>query len=344
MTEKSLILSLAGIAGGVVLGLSGCSSDSSSAPKVVKSEEGGLTAISASMHTVKPPSAPRLPINTVFKGESRYRALMARGEREGWRNLPLGNRTVKFATAMLGLPYVNYTLEVDDHIESPVVNLNGMDCWTFYENALGMARLLRYKPGPYTKQDLLHMIELERYRGGRCTGNYLSRLHHLEEVFYDNQRRGLGTNITPSLPGAVRMRREIREMSVSWRSYRYLRNNRELIPKMAKIERRVSGLTVYQIPKSKVRAIESRLQSGDICAITSNWKYGYTSHVGLIVRRGNRAWFMHATSMRDKGRRMILDKPISDYLREGSSHAGIVIFRPRDLPPSKMWHRQLAAR
>ena len=343
MEGKLLFVSLAGAAGVLVLGVSGCSS-SSAETKKSGGNPGKVMPVSASMHTVTPPSAPRLPINTVFKGESRYRSLMARAEREGWRKLPLGRRTVKFATAMLGVSYVNYTLEVDDHVESPVVNLNGMDCWTFYENSLGMARLLRYKPGPYTKQDLLHMIELERYRGGRCTGSYLSRMHHLEEVFYDNQRRGLGTNITPSLPGAQRLHREVREMTASWRSYRYLRNNRNLIPQMAKVERRVSNLPVYYVPVSKVRSVESRLHDGDVCAIVSKWKYGYTSHVGLIVRRGNRAWFMHATSQRDKGRRMILDQPITDYLREHRSDAGIIIFRPRDLPPSKMWQHQLVAR
>ncbi len=281
-------------------------------------------------------------MSTVFRGESKFQALVARAERENWRRLPLGQRTVKVARAMTGVPYVNYTLEVDDHIESPVVNLRGMDCWTYYENALGFARMLKYKPGPYRPEDLLHMIELERYRAGRCNGNYLSRMHHLEEVFYDNQKRGLATNVTSRLPGAVRLRREIKEMPEQWKSYRYLRNNRELIPQIDKIEQRVSRLPVHHVPKSRVRAIEGYLQDGDICAITTNWKYGYTSHVGLIVRKGNRALFAHATSDRDKGRRTIIDRPITDYLKGSSKHAGIVICRPRDLPPSPMWKSQMA--
>lgn len=300
--------------------------------------------VSAAAHSVTPPSKPRLPMSTVFKGEPRFHALVARAERENWRRLPLGQRTVTVARAMTGVPYVNYTLEVDDHIESPVVNLHGMDCWTYYENALGFARMLRYKPGPYRPEDLLHMVELERYRGGRCNGNYLSRMHHLEEVFYDNEKRGLATNVTPRLPGAVRLRREIKEMPEQWRSYRYLRNNRSLIPKIDAIEQRVSRLPVHHVPKSRVRSVEHLLQDGDICAITTNWKYGYTSHVGLIVRKGSRAYFAHATSDRGKGRRTIIDKPISDYLNGSSKHAGIVICRPRDLPPSKMWDQQVVSR
>lgn len=295
-------------------------------------------------HTVTPPSAPRLPLSTVFKGEAKFRAMVQQAEKENWRQLPLGTRTIRAARAMVGTPYVNYTLEVHDRTESPVVNLGAMDCWTYYENALAFARMLRYKPGPYTPQDMLHMVEVERYRGGVCTGGYLSRMHHLEEVFWDNERRGFAKNITPRLPGAVRLRREIREMTVQWKSYRYLRNNPSLLPEMGRIEARVSNLPVWHVPKRGVRAIEGYLQDGDVCAITSNGSGGYTSHVGLIVKLQGRAYFTHATSDRDKGRMTIIDRPITDYLYQGFKHAGIVVLRPADLPPSKFWQRPIATR
>lgn len=300
--------------------------------------------VTAPVGSVTPPSERRLPQSTVFKGESKFHAMVAVAERENWRRLPLGKRTIRAAREMLNTPYVNYTLEVDDHIENPVVNFRGMDCWTFYENALGFARMLHHKPGPYQPADMLHMVELERYRHGRCTGNYLSRMHHLEEVFHDNERRGLAKNITPDFPGAQRLNREIREMTVQWKSYRYLRNNRSLIPKIDRVEDRVSRLPIYHIPKSKVRRVESSLRDGDICAITTNWKFGYTSHVGLITRRDGRAYFMHATSDRSKGRKTIIDKPITDYLNGSSKHAGIIICRPKDLPRSPLWNQHLATR
>ena len=304
-----------------------------------------LAALPAvAQHTVTPPSAPRLPMATVFKGEAKFRAMVQQAEKENWRQLPIGARTIRAARAMVGTPYVNYTLEVDDRIESPVVNFGAMDCWTYYENALGFARMLRYKPGPYTPQDMLHMVELERYRDGRCTGGYLSRMHHLEEVFYDNERRGFAKNITPHIPGAVRLKREIREMTVQWKSYRYLRNNPSLLPEMGRIEARVSKLPVYHIPKKSVRGIEGYLQDGDVVAITTNWHNGYTSHVGLIVKLKGRAYFTHATSDRDKGRMTIIDRPITDYLNGSSKHAGIVVVRPNDLPPSKFWARPVAGR
>ena len=307
----------------------------------------GVTALVAPLHAQQAVPAPcpqRLPLDTIFKGETKFQAIVAKAERENWRNLPLGQRTIRVAREMIGTPYVNYSLEVDDRIESPSVNLKGMDCWTYYENALAIARMLRYKPGPYKPQDMLHMIEVERYRNGTCTGGYLSRMHHLEEVFYNNQRRGYATNITSRLPGAVRLNREIREMTVQWQSYRYLRSDPSLIPLMGRIEAQVSQLPVYHIPKSKARDVEKYLQDGDICAITTNWESGYTSHVGLIVRLNDRAYFTHATSDRDKGRMVIIDRPITDYLNGGSKHAGIVICRPNDLPPSALWKKQMAER
>lgn len=290
-----------------------------------------------------PPACPlRLPKKVVFKGESKFAAMVAKAERENWRKLPIGDRVARVARELAGTKYVNYTLEVDNYVENPVVNLNEMDCWTYYENALAFARMLTYKPGPYKPEDMLHMVEVERYRNGRCTGNYLSRMHHLEEVFYDNQRRGYAENITRRLPGAERMHRTIKEMTVQWKSYRYLRSNKALIAPMGKIEAQVSKLPVYQVPKAKVRSVEKYLANGDICAITSASDGQYTTHVGLIMRINGRAIFTHATSDRDKGRMVVIDRPITDYLNGGSSHAGIIVCRPKDVPPSKAWRKGMA--
>jgi hypothetical protein len=291
---------------------------------------------------VPPLSSPRLPLATVFQGESKFQAIVAKAERENWRALPLGERTVRVARELVGTPYVNYSLEVDDRIESPVANLKSMDCWTYYENALALARMFHYKPAPYKPQDLLQMVEIERYRNGVCTGSYLSRMHHLEEVFYDNQRRGYATNITSRIPGAEKIHREIKEMTVQWKAYRYLRSDPSLIEPMGKIEAQVSNLPVYHIPKSKVRNAEKYLQNGDICAITSHGPGGYTSHVGLIVRLRERAYFAHATSDTDKGRMTVIDRPIADYVTGATKHAGIIICRPRDVPQSSLWQNKVA--
>ena len=81
-----------------------------------------------------------------------------------------------------------------------------------------------------------------------------------------------------------------------------------------------------------VSHIESRLQDGDVLAIASRDPSGYTSHVGLALRDGATCRFMHATSSTSKGRRVVVDQRISQYLNSGSSHIGLVVFRPRDAP------------
>lgn len=272
-----------------------------------------------------------LPYSTVFKGEQKFYALVKRAEKENWRNLELGDRTVAVGLALVGTPYVNYTLEIDDHVEAASVNLDGLDCWTFFEASLGFARMLRTFDPPYKPQMMLQMVEMERYRGGRCTGNYLSRLHHLEDWMDDNRRRGLIDDITRDLGGVSMGSRNVREMQVSWKSYRYLRNNPELRPGMAKVENRLAGLKVYHVPKSRVPSIEKQLRSGDIISITSIWKGGYTSHVGIIYKdRSGVARFMHASSK--KGVRSVLvDSSISRYLNASKDRAGIMVARPNEI-------------
>ena len=271
-----------------------------------------------------------LPISTVFKGRPTFDRLVERAERENWRALPIGERTVRVGLALAGTPYQGYTLEIDNRIESPSADFQGVDCWTFFEISVGFARMIHAKAPPYAPEDLLHMIELDRYRKGQCTGQYLSRHHFLEDLFYDNEKRGLLTNITTRLPGAERMEhRDIREMTVMWRHYRYLRNDPSLLPGMARIQEEVSDLPVYQIPKYRVAAVEPFLQDGDIIAITSRDTGGYTSHVGLAYRdpRGVLR-FLHASS---KQHRVLVDDRLSGYLADKHDDAGIVVARPADV-------------
>lgn len=276
--------------------------------------------------------AVELPYAQVFKGESAFAELVQKAESENWRALPIGQRTAAVGLALLGTPYTNYTLEIDNRTESPSVNLRGVDCWTYFEISLGFARMLELKTSSYSPADLLAMIELDRYRGGQCNGKYTSRLHYLEDWIYDNERRGLVTNLTRSL-GGVRMRgRYLNEMSKDWRDSRYLRNNPQLVPEMRQIEDRISSRTIYHIPKREVPGIESRIQNGDVICISGNGPEGFTEHVGLAYRdRAGVLRFMHASK---DARQVIVDAPLRSYLYRYRKFAGIMVVRPREVPPS----------
>ncbi|MDP9098302.1 MAG: DUF1460 domain-containing protein, partial [Verrucomicrobiota bacterium] len=123
----------------------------------------------------------RLPFSTVFKGRDRFDNLVSKAKAENWKALPIGERTAAVGRALVGTRYKSFTLEIDNRIEAPSVNFAGMDCWTFYENALAFARMLNEPEENWTPEQMLHYIEVDRYRGGQCTGEYLSRLHYLED-------------------------------------------------------------------------------------------------------------------------------------------------------------------
>jgi hypothetical protein len=275
-----------------------------------------------------PAASAGLPFSTVFKGTEKFDALVRRAEKEDWKSLPIGERTATVGRALTGTPYKSFTLEIDDRIEAPSVNLYGLDCWTFFEASLAFARMLGEPRERWSPQTMLSFIELDRYRGGQCTDDYLSRLHYLEDWAYDNDRRGLVDDITRSL-GGVRVPHEAREMTVGWRHYRYLRANPSLLPALGRMEARVTAQPIYHIPKSRVSSIESKLRDGDIIGITSRDGRMYsTSHVGLAIRDSKgTVHFMHASSPRNYGK-VVIDARLSDYLYEFSSHAGIMVVRP----------------
>lgn len=271
----------------------------------------------------------QLPFSTVFKGQDKFDRLVAQARAGNWAALPIGERTATVGRAMVGTRYVNYTLEIDDRIEAPSVNFDGLDCWTFFELALGFARMLDEPQANWTPATLLRYIELDRYRGGRCTGDYLSRLHYLEDWLYDNDKRGLVDDLTRRL-GGVRVPHSAREMTAGWRQYRYLRNNPSLLRPLGRMEAEVTSRGLAQIPKSRVAAIEPKLRSGDIIGIVSrDGRRFATSHVGLAVRDSDGTLrFMHASAPRNYGK-VVVDSRLRDYLYRFGSHTGIVVARPR---------------
>lgn len=271
-----------------------------------------------------------LPMSTAFKGEKKFDEVVAKALKENWRELPIGERIAKFAKEFHHVPYKSFTLEIDDHIESPSANLYGMDCWTFFEISLGLARMIAIEKDEYQPSDLLNQIELTRYRGGQCSGHYLERIHYLAEWFFENDARGTIKHLTPQLSGADRITgRKISEMTILWKSYRYLRNNPELRAPMKQWENYVASLPVYYIPKSKVEKIESQLRDGDVLGIATRGQGGFCSHVGLAIRTDDGVMrIMHASSNYKK---VVYDKSVSGYLNQFSYHAGIIVGRPLEV-------------
>lgn len=271
-----------------------------------------------------------LPMETVFQGRERFASLVAqiKPRAERLRALAIGDRVCWFGQVFAGTPYRGFTLEIHDRIEAPSVNLNGLDCWTFFEVALALARMVEEPVEQWTPETMLRYVEMDRYWGGRCDGTYLSRLHYLEDWLHDNARRGLVRDLTRSL-GGTGVANSATEMTNNWKKYRYMRNNPEFRAGISELESRLRRQPLMMIPKSRVRGIEDQLQNGDIIGIVGHdgGSYG-TSHVGLAYRGSDGVLrFMHASAPSNHGK-VLIDQRLSDYLAKYKSHAGIIVGRP----------------
>ena len=92
-------------------------------------------------------NAATLPFQTVFKGREKFDYLVQQAQANNWKSLPIGDRTAAVGRALVGTRYKSFTLEIDDQVEAPSANFFGMDCWTFFEIALGFARMLNESTG-----------------------------------------------------------------------------------------------------------------------------------------------------------------------------------------------------
>ena len=266
-----------------------------------------------------------LPFDTVFKGRAQFDRVVSVGDQV--KTLPLGDRVATIGKFLCGTPYKSFTLEIDDHIESPSVNLNGLDCWTFFETALAFSRLIETPPEKWTPDALLDLIEADRYWGGTCDGTYLSRLHYLEDWLHDNAKRGLIRDLTRSLGGRGVQNSAI-EMTNAWRGYRYMRSNPDLRVGIAKLESRLRDEPLYCIPKDRVPGI------ADLCC------YWFEKAREQIERaKCNRAGLLATQGIRGGANREVLKRiketgdiffAVSDrdWLLDGATVSQLVV-KPR---------------
>ena len=277
----------------------------------------GIGAVSLLLSGKMKASLP-LAVNST---DSKFEKITAKAKAEEWHTLPMSDLMGKIALEFLGTPYAGGTLEINA-TEQCVINLDKLDCVTFFENVLGLARMIKLQG--YDFDDLIKQVTFTRYRNGKIDG-YTSRLHYTSDWIYDNVKKGTVSDITKSLGGEA-IKFNVSFMSKHPQYYKPLKNNPALIKKIKAIETAINERTYYYIPKNKVRAIEDKLQTGDIIAIVNTAKGLDYSHTGLIYRENDVAHFMHASSLKKK---VIIDKSISQYLLHSKkSNKGISILRP----------------
>jgi hypothetical protein len=233
---------------------------------------------------------------------------------------PFGKTAVAVGELFLGTPYVANTLE-SEGAERLVVNLRGLDCTTFVENVVVIARM-KYE-GNRDWETYLRKLEQIRYREGRLQG-YPSRLHYFTDWIRDNQQKGLVSDITREM-GGVRITREINFMGTHPERYPALSAEKQL-EQIRAIEAGLSAKPLFVLPVEELALQEGLLRDGDIVALATDIEGLDVTHTGIAITGGDgRIHLLHAST---DGAVTITKEPLTDYLKKISRNTGVMVVRP----------------
>ena len=228
---------------------------------------------------------------------------------------------IKAGTFFKETPYVASTLEVTPEEEKLVVNLREMDCTTFAENCMAIARTVR--SGNANFEQFTSELQKIRYRDGKING-YPSRLHYFSDWIYNNDQKKLVDDVSKEI-AETPYPLKVNFMSTHPESYIQLKDS-TLIPIIAKQEKEISSRKMFYIPENKITEVEDKLMDGDIAGITTNINGMDIMHVVILVRQGKHMHLLHASSAAEKV--ILSDETLEEYLFKNKRATGIMVARP----------------
>jgi hypothetical protein len=246
---------------------------------------------------------------------------MAFIRQQGIQDLPLGDAIVAIGRTFVGSPYQPGTLELPGP-ERLVVNLRELDCVTYVETVLAMARIIRAGTPDYAsfQRELVRI----RYRDGTLAG-YPSRLHYFSEWISNNESKGIVRDVTAEIGGQGRPG-GIGFMSAHRDAYRQLEDP-EVAAEIGRIEARLSGEQRYYIPQEALGRVASGIRNGDVIAATSTLDGLDVAHTGLALWIGNQLHLMHAPLVGTVVE--ISERPLAQRIQGISAQNGVMVARPQ---------------
>lgn len=245
---------------------------------------------------------------------------MAWARAEGLDTLPVGEIIARLGRTFVGAPYVPNSLDVEGP-ERLVINLRELDCVTYVESLLAMARMIRAGQDDFeTFQGELARI---RYRDGRLDG-YPSRLHYFSDWIEDNEELGLVVDLTKSM-GGVQDTETIDFMTSNPEAYRQLAEL-ENYEAMRDIERMISARDRFLVPQDRIADVASEIRDGDIIAATSSIEGLDVAHTGIALWVDGRLHLMHAPLVGHNVE--ISELPLAERIQGISGQDGIMVARP----------------
>jgi hypothetical protein len=255
--------------------------------------------------------------NTI-DGIETYNLLIQKASEEKWYYLPIGELISRVGMYFLKTPYVAHTLEKTP--EQVVIDFTGLDCFTFTEISLNIARQIKQQR--YNADALKELIQQTRYRNGKII-DYSSRFHYTSEWIIENAKNSIITDITREL-GGKKHQFNYRFMSSNYRLYPALKNDKtgKLLQEINQTEKQLNQKTMYIIPTSQIKSIQNKIEDGDIiCIGISNTGLDY-GHLGIAYNRR----LLHASS---KKKEVTFDNSISKFIKNYKNNIGITILRAK---------------
>lgn len=234
--------------------------------------------------------------------------------------LPISDLIVKIGLSFLETPYTDGSLE-NGLEEKLVINLRQFDCTTFAESILALARTIKFKRPDF--ESFAAELEKIRYRDG-IRNQYPSRLHYFSEWILNNEIKGIIGGKTNQ--NGVKANKIINYMSAHLSSYPVLRAHPEIIPIIAQREKEISANGFMYFPKSNIANLYRNLKHGDIIALTSSIEGIDVNHVGIVMKKGDEFYLLHASQSAKKV--LVSESPITDFIKPASKNNGIIIARP----------------
>lgn len=236
---------------------------------------------------------------------------------------PIATLVPEIGKYFIGNEYVAHTLEVNEE-EKLIVNLRELDCTTYAENLLALARTLKSENQTFNQFAL--EIKKIRYRDGNLD-EYPSRLHYFSDWIYNNKENNLVSVPTDSF--GVAFPNKVSFMSSNPDSYKHLKQNPDYISVIEQQEAEINSKNYYYLPKERIAEYEHLLKEGDIIGLTTSINGLDVSHVGVLVEQNGKMHLLHASQSNLKVE--ISDEPISSFLKPNSKNTGIMIARPVDI-------------
>lgn len=226
---------------------------------------------------------------------------------------------LEIGESFIGTPYVEKTLELPGD-EKLVINLTGLDCTTYLETVVTLARIA--KQGELTFEAYERELEKLRYQDG-VRKDYSSRLHYFSDWIFQNQEKGIVKDITGEIGGTLYPNQPT-FMSENPQYYAQL-SSPDFLKAIKTDEVEIAKRTYHFIPKAEIQTLEKNIQSGDLIAITTSMKNLDIVHVGFAIEQEGRIHLMHAGTGNMQVE--ISKKPLSDYLAGNKSQSGIMVCR-----------------